>query len=65
MIIEATEKRKLPRKFEFPWGKGLDTATMTFMSSYNIYKDKRNTEGDKAISHPWKSRGIRAMRLRN
>ncbi|MEM0096969.1 MAG: hypothetical protein QW338_00675 [Conexivisphaerales archaeon] len=30
---------------------------MTFMSSYNIYKDKRNTEGDKAMSHPWKSRG--------
>ncbi|MEM3854137.1 MAG: hypothetical protein QXG99_01165 [Conexivisphaerales archaeon] len=27
------------------------------MSSYNIYEDKGNTEGDKAMSHPWKSRG--------
>ncbi|MEM3322258.1 MAG: hypothetical protein QXY02_04805 [Conexivisphaerales archaeon] len=30
---------------------------MVFMSSYNIYEDKGNTEGDKAMSHPWKSRG--------
>ncbi|MEM4150990.1 MAG: hypothetical protein QXO39_07135 [Conexivisphaerales archaeon] len=36
---------------------GLETATMTFISSYNIYEDKGNTEGDKAMSHPWKSRG--------
>ncbi|MEM3497837.1 MAG: hypothetical protein QXO68_01080 [Conexivisphaerales archaeon] len=25
--------------------------------NYNIYEDKGNTEGDKAMSHPWKSRG--------
>ncbi|MEM3631467.1 MAG: hypothetical protein QXY52_01280 [Conexivisphaerales archaeon] len=30
---------------------------MIFISSYNIYEDKGNTEGDKAMSHPWKSRG--------
>ncbi|MEM3241952.1 MAG: hypothetical protein QXK57_02960 [Conexivisphaerales archaeon] len=30
---------------------------MIFIRSYNIYEDKGNTEGDKAISHPWKSRG--------
>ncbi|MEM3701549.1 MAG: hypothetical protein QXH93_02350 [Conexivisphaerales archaeon] len=30
---------------------------MIFISSYNIYEDKENTEGDKAMSHPWKSRG--------
>ncbi|MEM3498886.1 MAG: hypothetical protein QXO68_06515, partial [Conexivisphaerales archaeon] len=35
---------------------GLETATMIFISSYNIYEDKGNTEGDKAMSHPWKSR---------
>ncbi|MEM3243755.1 MAG: hypothetical protein QXY52_02045 [Conexivisphaerales archaeon] len=29
---------------------------MIFISSYNIYEDKGNTEGDKAMSHPWKSR---------
>ncbi len=30
---------------------------MIFISSYNIYEDKGNTEGDKAMSHPWRSRG--------
>ncbi|MEM3498653.1 MAG: hypothetical protein QXO68_05310 [Conexivisphaerales archaeon] len=30
---------------------------MIFISSYNVYEDKGNTEGDKAMSHPWKSRG--------
>ncbi|MEM3261773.1 MAG: hypothetical protein QXW72_05260 [Conexivisphaerales archaeon] len=33
---------------------GLETATMTFIRGYNIYEG--NTEGDKAMSHPWKSR---------
>ncbi|MEM0145999.1 MAG: hypothetical protein QXH66_03300 [Conexivisphaerales archaeon] len=36
---------------------GLETATMTLIRSYNTYEDKGNTEGDKAMSHPWKSRG--------
>ncbi|MEM3196652.1 MAG: hypothetical protein QXQ65_00650 [Conexivisphaerales archaeon] len=36
---------------------GIETATMIFIRSYNIYEDKGNTEGDKAMSHPWKSRG--------
>ncbi|MEM4127350.1 MAG: hypothetical protein QW508_07355 [Conexivisphaerales archaeon] len=35
---------------------GIETATMIFIRSYNIYEDKGNTEGDKAMSHPWKSR---------
>ncbi|MEM3498188.1 MAG: hypothetical protein QXO68_02885 [Conexivisphaerales archaeon] len=30
---------------------------MIFIRSYNIYEDKGNAEGDKAMSHPWKSRG--------
>ncbi len=30
---------------------------MIFIRSYNIYKDKGNTEGDKTMSHPWKSMG--------
>ncbi|MEM3497999.1 MAG: hypothetical protein QXO68_01915 [Conexivisphaerales archaeon] len=30
---------------------------MTLIRSYNIYEDKGNTEGDKAMSHPWRSRG--------
>ncbi|MEM3192623.1 MAG: hypothetical protein QW292_11180 [Candidatus Parvarchaeota archaeon] len=44
-----------PGKHEDNWV--LETATMTFIRSYNIYEDKGNTEGDKAMSHPWKSRG--------
>ncbi|MEM3197719.1 MAG: hypothetical protein QXH39_03850 [Conexivisphaerales archaeon] len=28
---------------------------MIFISSYNIYEG--NTEGEKAMSHPWRSRG--------
>ncbi|MEM3197764.1 MAG: hypothetical protein QXN78_06895 [Conexivisphaerales archaeon] len=60
-LIAYTHTGKTPQRlgrFRPPGGLvGLEVATMTFMSSYNIYEDKGNTEGDKAMSHPWKSRG--------
>ncbi len=40
------------------WGsEGLEIITMIFIRGYNIYEDKGNTEGDKAMSYPWRSRG--------